>query len=205
MIVLLLAALLIILAVYKGKFIRKHNVKLYIGASIIAIIAFVFQDKVKVLDMFMEGFVGLSILYVVMVTGALKDKSKLKIKLAGIRREYSIIGFILITPHATKYFLEFLSGDIKIPLFGIVGYAIMIPLFITSFYAVRKKMSRYAWVTLQKFAYASYFLLFIHLIRNASSTQNLVAYVLLFVGYFAVKIYRETVKFNSKKKTLAKA
>ena len=200
MIVLLLAALLIVLAVYQGKFIRKHNVKLYIGAIVIAIVAFVFQDKVKVLDMFMEGFVGLSILYVVMVTGALKDKSKLKIKLAGIRREYSIIGFILITPHATKYFLEFLSGDIKIPLFGIVGYAVMIPLFATSFYSVRKKMSRYAWVTLQKLAYVTYLVLFIHLIKNASSTQNLVAYVVLFVGYFIMKIYREIVKANNKKK-----
>ena len=200
MIVFILAALLIILAVYQGKFIRKHNIKLYIGATVIAIIAFIFDGEVKITDMIMEGFVGLSIFYVVMVTGALKDKSKLKIKLAGIRREYSIIGFILISPHATMYFLEFLSGDIKIPLFGIVGYAIMIPLFITSFYSVRKKMSRYTWVTLQKFAYVTYIVLFIHLIRHASSDQNLVAYVVLFVGYFIMKIYREIVKFNNKKK-----
>ena len=200
MIVLILAGLLVVLAVYQGKFIRKHNVKIYIGAVLIAIIAFVFEGEIKVLDMFMEGFVGLSILYVVMVTGALKDKSKLKIKLAGIRREYSIIGFILITPHATKYFLEFLSGDIKIPLFGIVGYAIMIPLFVTSFYTIRKKMSRNTWVTIQKLAYGTYFVLFIHLIKNASSTQNLVAYVVLFVGYFIMRIYREIVKSNNKNK-----
>ena len=200
MVIIILAAILIALAMYQGKFIRKHNVKLYIGATVIAVIAFIFDGEVKVLDMFMEGFVGLSILYVVMVTGALKDKSKLKIKLAGIRREYSIIGFILITPHATKYFLEFLSGDIKIPLFGILGYAIMIPLFITSFYTIRKKMSRHAWVTLQKIAYGTYFVLFIHLIKNASSTQNLVAYVVLFVGYFIMKIYREVVKANNKNK-----
>jgi len=200
MIILLFATLLILLAIFGGKFVRKHNVKIYIGVTIFAILAFIMKDKIKIFDPFVEGFVGLSIFYVVMITGALKDKSKLRVKLMGLRREYSIIGFILITPHATKYLLEFLSGDIKLPLFGVIGYAIMIPLFITSFYTIRKKMSRYAWVTLQKFAYVSYIMLFIHLIRNASTTPNLIVYVVLFVGYFIMKIYKEIIKFNKKSK-----
>lgn len=204
MIVLLFATLLTLLAVYKGKWIRKHNLKLYIGTTIFAVLAFILQDKVKIFDPFIEGFVGLSIFYVVMVTGALKDKSKLKIKLAGIRREYSIIGFILITPHATKYLLEYLQGDISLPLWGVLGYGIMIPLFITSFMVIRKKMSRNAWVQLQRFAYVSYIFLFIHLIVNAEM-PNLAVYLVLFVGYFTMKIYRETVKFTNKKKILAKA
>lgn len=199
MIILLFATLLILLAVFKGKFIRKHNLKIYIGSTVFAIIVFIFQGKIQLFDPFIQGFVGLSIFYVVMLNGALKDKSKLRIKLFGIRREYSIIGFILITPHATKYLLEWLQGDISFPLWGVIGYGIMIPLFITSFYSVRKKMSRYAWVALQKFAYLSYIALFIHLISNAKM-PNLVVYLVLFIGYFILKIYYEIVKYMRKRK-----
>ena len=204
MIILVFVTLLTLLAVYKGKFIRKHNVKLYIGTTIFGVIAFIMQDKVKVFDPFMEGFVGLSFFYIVMVTGALKDKSKLKIKLAGIRREYSIIGFILITPHATKYLLEYLQGDISLELPALISYGIMIPLFITSFYSIRKKMSRNAWVQLQRLAYISYIFLFLHLFTIADN-PNKIIYIVLFIPYFAVKIYREAVKFNNKKAVLVKA
>ncbi len=191
------------LAVFRGKFIRDHNVKFYIISTIFALLVFVFNGKVKIFDPFIEGFVGLSIFYVVMITGALKEKSKLRIKLMGVRREYSIIGFILITPHATKYLLEWLQGDMSLPLWGVLGYGIMIPLFITSFMKVRKQMSRYAWVTLQKLAYLSYILLFIHLILTAKM-PNLAVYFVLFIGYFVMKIYFEYVKYKKRKLILSK-
>jgi len=199
MIVVLFVTILILLALFKGKFIRKYNSNIYIGVTIFSIIAFILQDTVKLFDPFIEGFVGLGFFYVVMLNGALKDKSKLRIKLSGLRREYSIIGFILITPHATKYLLEWLQGDISLPLWGVLGYGIMIPLFITSFYKIRKKMSRYAWVALQKLAYLSYIALFIHLIVTADM-PNLGIYLVLFVGYFILKIRYEIVKYIRKKK-----
>lgn len=204
MIILLFGTLLVLLALFKGKFIRKHNLKIYIGATILAIIVFVFNDKAKVFNPFIEGFVGLSFFYVVMLVGALKDKSKLRVKLFGLRREYSIIGFILITPHATKYLLEWLEGEIAFPIWGILGYGIMLPLFITSFYKVRKKMSRYAWVALQKLAYVAYIALFIHLITTAEM-PNLAVYLVLFIGYFILKIHYEILKYFRKKKLDSKS
>ncbi|KFZ26672.1 MAG: Sulfoxide reductase heme-binding subunit YedZ [Candidatus Izimaplasma bacterium HR2] len=202
MIVVIFVALLTLLAVYKGKWVRNQNLKLYIGATVLAIIAFLLEDKVKIFEPFVQGFLGLSFFYIVMMTGALKKKSKLRIKFAGIRREYSILGFIFITPHALKYFVEYLNGEIALEWWGVATYLVMLPLFITSFMVIRKKMSRNAWVYLQKLAYVSYITLFIHLILNASNTPNLVVYLLLFVPYISMKIYREILEYTSKKKVL---
>lgn len=203
MIVVIFVALLTLLAVYKGKWVRNQNLKLYIGATVLAIIAFLLEDKVKLFEPFVQGFLGLSFFYIVMMTGALKKKSKLRIKFAGIRREYSILGFILITPHALKYFVEYLDGEIALEWWGVATYLVMLPLFITSFMVIRKKMSRNAWVYIQKLAYVSYITLFIHLILNASNPINLVVYLALFVPYISMKIYRETLEYTSKKKILA--
>ena len=202
MIVVIFVALLTLLAVYKGKWVRNQNLKLYIGATVLAIVAFLLRDKVKLFEPFVQGFLGLSFFYIVMMTGALKKKSKLRIKFAGIRREYSILGFILVTPHALKYFVEYLDGEIALEWWGVITYLVMLPLFITSFMVIRKKMSRNAWVYLQKLAYVSYITLFIHLILNASSIINLVVYLALFVPYISMKIYREILGYSSKKKVL---
>jgi DMSO/TMAO reductase YedYZ heme-binding membrane subunit len=158
------------------------------------------KDKVKIFEPFVQGFLGLSFFYIVMLTGALKKKSKLRIKYAGIRKEYSILGFIFITSHALKYFVEFLDGEIALEWFGVAIYLIMLPLFITSFMVIRKKMSRKAWVYLQKLAYVSYIILFIHLILNASNTPNLVVYLLLFIPYIVMKLVREITEFKIKMK-----
>jgi peptidoglycan/LPS O-acetylase OafA/YrhL len=81
-----------LLAIYRGQWVRKHNVKLYIIAVILAIVTYFLIDKVDIIEPFIQGYLGLSLLYIVMFTGALKDKSKLKIKLVSVRREYSILG-----------------------------------------------------------------------------------------------------------------
>lgn len=198
MMALLIVTILSLLAVFAGKFIRKNNVKIYVIATILAIAAFIFQD-VPVFKPILQGFIGFSLFYVVMVTGALKKKSKLSTKLAGIRREYSIIGFILISPHALKYLFQMLDGSRNFEWFGIIAYAIMLPLFVTSFMTIRKKMSRKSWVNLQRFAYIAYILLFIHLILNASTNQNLVAYLIMFIPYIIFKLIKEYKKYFIKK------
>lgn len=191
MIILLFATLLILLAMYGGKFVRKHNVKIYIGVLILSIIAFILKDKVAVFNPFLEGFVGLSFFYVVMITGALKDKSKLKVKLMGLRREYSIIGFMLISIHGIRYYLEYFGDSPALErLVGVIAFVIMIPLFITSFMKIRKKMSRQSWVKLQRFAYLAYVLIFIHLLLMAEM-PNLLVYIILFVPYFILKTMKE--------------
>lgn len=186
MIVLPFAIILVLLAFKFNKFIRKNNVILYIVFTIIAILAYIFI-KVPILTPFRQGFLGLAFYYVVMLTGALKDKSKLRIALMSVRREYSIIGFIVVTPHALYELIRFFTGAIDLPLFGIIGYVIMVPLFITSFMSIRKKFSYKNWKNLQRFAYFAYLGLFIHLIIN-STNPNTIVYIVLFGSYLGLKL-----------------
>ena len=109
MITILFVLLLTAFAYYKGNVVRKHNIKFYIGAVILAAIAFILRYKVKITEPFTQGYLGLAFLYIVMVTGALKNKSTLYKKLMGVRREYSIIGFIFVSFHGLKYLIEFLE------------------------------------------------------------------------------------------------
>lgn len=176
-----------------GAKIRKHNTKLYIGVTILALLIFVMRDKFKLAEPFIQGYLGLSFLYIVMFTGALKDKSKLSKKFMGIRREYSIIGFIFLSAHALNYLLQFLNGDIRFEWLGVIPFVIMIPLFITSFMIVRKKFTFTTWKKIQSFAYIAYILIFVHLIIVAEM-PNLAVYIVLFVPYIIIKLLKEIKK-----------
>lgn len=197
MIVLPFAIILILLALKFNKFIRKNNVTLYIIFTVIAILAYIFI-KIPILTPFRQGFLGLAFYYIVMLTGALKDKSKLRIALMSVRREYSIIGFIVVTPHALYELIRFFTGAIDLPLFGVIGYVIMVPLFITSFMTIRKKFSYKNWKNLQRFAYVAYLGLFIHLILN-SANPNTIVYVILFGTYLVIKLVYTYKRFQFKK------
>ncbi|MFA6801041.1 MAG: ferric reductase-like transmembrane domain-containing protein [Acholeplasmataceae bacterium] len=198
MIVAAFLVILTLLAFIAGPFIRKHNIKIYIIAIIIAIISFIIKDKPIAMP-FVKGFLGLSFFYIVMLTGALPKKSKLRLKFMGIRREYSIIGFIVVSPHALTYIIKWIDGTRSLEWFGLIAFLIMIPLFITSFQSIRKKMSQHSWKLLQSLAYIVYILLFIHLILNYSKPINLVLYLIMFISYFILKGYYEIHKYLTKK------
>lgn len=186
MIVVLFLVILTLLAIYANPFIRKHNTKLYIVATLLAILAFIFKDK-PIATPFIQGFLGLSFFYIVMITGAIEKKYKIKSKFVTLRKEYSIIGFIVITPHALNYTIQGLDGTRSLEWFGLISFLLMVPLFITSFIKIRKKMSSKTWYKIQSLAYIIYLLLFIHLILNYTQPINLVLYLFLFIFYFVLK------------------
>lgn len=201
MIILIFIPLLVLAAFYGSKFIRKNNKILYIVfvlVSLVSILSFVLEKKIPIFKPFNQGFLGLSFFYIVMLAGSLKDKSKLRISLLKVRAEYSILGFICITPHALNFFIKFLNNKISLPIYGLIVYIIMIPLFITSFKFIRKRMSKKSWKNLQRAAYISYIGLFVHLILM-SDGKNLVVYLVLFIIYFLLKGFY-TYKLNLQKK-----
>lgn len=195
MIVLVFLILLTVLAYFAGKFIRKHNVKIYMVAAIVSVLAFIFKDKAFTTPI-MQGFLGLSFFYIVMITGAIDKKYKIKAKFSGLRREYSIIGFIVITPHALNYMLQGLNGTIDLEWFGIISFVLMIPLFVTSFLTIRKKMKAKTWNLIQSAAYIIYLLLFVHLILNYTQKINLILYLVIFIFYFVMKAIYEIKKYK---------
>ncbi|MCF7925886.1 MAG: hypothetical protein K9L26_05065 [Candidatus Izimaplasma sp.] len=197
MISLIVAILLVLLAIYFNEGIRKYSQLLYIGMTLLSILAF-WQIEATLFTPIRLGGLGFGIFYVVMLTGALKHKSKLRITLMKVRMEYSILGFIAITPHALYQLLKYINGDIAIPILGIIAYAIMIPLFITSFRVIRKKMTYQNWKTLQRFAYIVYIGLSIHLILN-SALPNFAVYIIEFAGYFILKVMYEVKRYQRTK------
>lgn len=203
MIVAIFLLILGLLALYGGSFIRKYRVLLYVAITSLSVLSFIFLD-LPISTPIIQGFLGLSFFYLVMVTGALKQKSNLRNKLMGVRREYSILGFIAITPHALKYTLEWINGERTFVIFGSLAFLLMIPLFVTSFVSIRKKMKAKTWNQIQSVAYVIYLLLFIHLILNYTKIINLVLYLIIFSFYIVMKLVYEIKKYRLKQSKIVK-
>lgn len=190
-----------ILAYKFPKIIRKYDRVIYIAILLLAILAFVLQ-QVPIFKPINQGYIGLSLFYIVMITGALPKKCKLRIQFSKVRKEFSIIGFILVTPHGLKYLLQFLNGEIDIPIYGIIVFILMIPLFITSFGFFRKKFTYSNWKKLQSLSYLIYLGLFIHMINVSDTIEkiNFILYIVLFTTYFILKITFEIKRRKSNEK-----
>lgn len=194
----ILVGILVLIAYVHTKQILKHKLVLYVIAWILVGIIVAFND-LPFLTPFIKGFVGFAFLYVVMIAGALNPKWKLTMRLKSVRTPYSIIGFTILIAHPLSYATEILSRSREVPWFGIAAFLVMIPLFITSYITIRKKIKPATWVKLQKWAYLSYALIFVHLIVNASSVQNRVAAILLFIPYLSLKLTKEFKHWKSKR------
>jgi DMSO/TMAO reductase YedYZ heme-binding membrane subunit len=133
------------------------------------------------------GALGFPLLIIVMYTGALNSKNIHVKKLLGIRKELSIMsGFPILThslirvtnnfPNALKFFTDnesyMASARVTNELgagitnfsfvLGIIMLALFIPLWVTSFDYVHKRMGNVKWKKLQRWSYVLYVMLFIH-------------------------------------------
>ena len=183
-------SILMALAYYLAPQILKYRKQLYVGVWFVSAAIIALRGKPFVTP-FVKGFVGFAFFYVVMITGALNPSWKLTKKLRSVRAPYSILGFVLLMSHPLNYVAEVLSKQRDIPYFGVAAFLIMVPLFITSYMAIRKKMKAQTWVKLQRWAYPVYALMLIHLLVNASSPQNRIVAILLFVPYVGLKVHKE--------------
>ncbi|WP_163628976.1 ferric reductase-like transmembrane domain-containing protein [Paludibacter sp. 221] len=152
------------------------------------------------------GAFGHPLLIIIMYMGALNIKNPYVKRLMSIRKELSIIsGFPVFThslvrvannfPNSLKYFTdhteymanprvtsELGAGISSFSLvLGIALLALFIPLWITSFDSIHKRMGSIKWKKLQRWSYGLYAMLFIHAMgiqvggmisRNASSTNE---------------------------------
>lgn len=186
----IIISILMVLAYYLAPQILKFRKQLYVGVWFVLAAIIALRGKPFVTP-FVKGFVGFAFFYVVMITGALNPSWKLTKKLRSVRAPYSILGFVLLMSHPLNYVAEVLSKQRDIPYFGVAAFLIMIPLFITSYMTIRKKMKAQSWVKLQRWAYPVYALMLIHLVVNASSPQNRIVAILLFVPYVGLKVHKE--------------
>lgn len=200
--VLIIGVVLSVLGYFFGKGIRKNSTLLYVLALVFGIVALVIGDKVKVTEMFIDGYIGTALFIIVMYTGAFKKKSNLSKKFMSIRREYSILGFIFLLPHMYVYLIEFYSDLTLIESWvGILAFIIMIPLFITSFQKYRKRYTFPQWKKLHRWSYLAYTLIYVHLLLVADS-REIIVYSIIFIPYLLMKLMKEY-KINETKKVKA--
>jgi DMSO/TMAO reductase YedYZ heme-binding membrane subunit len=136
------------------------------------------------------GYMRFSFFLVGMYTGVL-DRSLVKKRLLAVRAELSVLGAILIAPHAIS-FLEYLLEDVGVfsanlsYYIGILAFVVMIPLALTSFTYVRKMVGGKRWKALHQYTYLFYGLVGLHLILIGN--DRMVIYIALFGVYFILKV-----------------
>ncbi|PKK99693.1 MAG: hypothetical protein CVV57_01165 [Tenericutes bacterium HGW-Tenericutes-2] len=168
----IIAPVLFLLIYFFSKHIHRNQYKYELGAFILANFIILIQPRffniqIPFLNLLItSGHLSLAIFLLVMFTGVLKKNSRAKKALSLVRGELAVIGFIFLLPHAFARLALALSGY---NMSGLFAFIIFIPLTITSFMFIRKKMNPKHWKNLHKLAYIAYFLIYIHLAFNISA------------------------------------
>ncbi|WP_105614650.1 FMN-binding protein [Vallitalea okinawensis] len=181
MLIIILSALLILVACKFNKFIKKHFNILCIVIFILGTLSYWMKELSNPIN---AGYLGFAFFIVVMFQSAFKKGGNFYRKTLSVRKEYSIFGFIFLIPHA----LIFLIGENQVLEWnGIISFLIMIPLFITSFIIIRKKMTVKQWKILHLLSYLAYILMFAHVIMVSGSLDRII-YSLIIGIYLFLKI-----------------
>jgi DMSO/TMAO reductase YedYZ heme-binding membrane subunit/uncharacterized protein with FMN-binding domain len=203
---------------FRDKIIKYHNV-IYVVAVLFAATAVFVSWRAVVLPGFVNSYVvpvlargGLAgaLFVIVMVTGALPNGSYPMRRLMPIRGHLSIIACILTIGHNISYgkiyFVRLFTGASNMPLWQMAAAVcslamilIMLPLFITSFPVVRKRMAAKKWKRLQRLAYVFYGLMYCHVVllncsramgKNISAMFTVWVYTMVFGGYLACRMIK---------------
>lgn len=179
-----LVFLLSVAALFLYKPLHKYKYVFYLIALVIALALHEGGNYIT------YGYTGLSFFIVVMYSGVL-DKGTLRKRLFQVRAEYAVIGSIFIFPHMLGY-IEFLLEEIPLSeitlnyIFGLLTIFVIVPLFITSFQFIRRKMGYKRWKKLHQYAYLFYVLVGLHLITINNERQ--LFYIIIFASYGLLKI-----------------
>lgn len=227
---LFILALCLAVAVSLGgrTFIKKHSVLCYILAAIISVSIFVgavlgaaallpLWVNRWVIALFSRGAFATALFVVVMYTGALPTGSRLIKALMPVRAELSILASILTLTHNASYGLTYFKRMFVEPqllsrsqfaagILTIILLCIMLPLTVTSFKTVRKKIKPKKWKKLHRSAYVFYALIYFHVmllsIPGAVKDQNfyvisVLVYSIVFLSYAAMRVRKAWKKRNS--------
>ena len=222
----LISLVLAVLAIALGRgFIKKHPVVCYCIAGIIAAALavctavqaqahFPMWLRTWVWPVFAKCSFASALFVIVMYTGVFSNGSKMIKILMPVRGEISIIASVLTLGHNISYGQTYFKMLFVRPMsmqknvlaaaaVSIVMICIMLPLFITSFPSVRKKMKARNWKRLQRLAYVFYGLMYVHvmLLTVPGAVQgregymfNAAIYTLVFVGYALCRIQKALMK-----------
>ena len=202
-----------------AKSLRSRPLPFYLGAAFLACFSVVStwfnipypqMFTTWVLPIFARGALAGALFVLVMYAGAFPPGSYGAKTFMPIRAQLSIIACILTIGHNVAYGRTYFTmlfsnaGDMQLgvliaSILSLVMIIIMLPLFITSFTFVRKKMDGRKWKKLQRLAYVFYVCLFLHVMlltvpRAITGTPGyditVFVYSFVFISYFICRIYR---------------
>ncbi|AQR93254.1 ferric reductase-like transmembrane domain-containing protein [Clostridium saccharoperbutylacetonicum] len=214
------------------KKIKKHANIFYIISGLIAIgFVLYFQFNLGnqvpkdinkyVVTIFSRSAVSTALFTIVMYTGVLDKKLNITKKLLSVRGELSIIACILTLGHNVLYgktyfvtlFVDHTAltwAKLIAALISLVLIAMMLPLMITSFPSVRKKIPFKKWKAIQRLAYVFYGLIYVHVMVlflpkiQKDKLFDIAIYTVIFGLYFVARVYRylkdKEIKANRKLK-----
>ena len=217
--------LVLILAFGLGNQIKKHpgifytisvlitiGICIYYRAGLWDIYPQWFTDYIT--NPFKRGAFSTALFILVMYTGVLNPKWTVTKKLYKIRGELSIIACIITLGHnfiyGKKHFpnLFFHASEMELNYLiatslTIILILLMLPLMITSFPMVRKKMNVKTWKNVQKLAYPFFALIYIHIMtvfvpKAEKKWFEIIIYTIIFSVYLVLRI-RKAYKVKSKK------
>ena len=161
---------------------------------------------------FKKGAFSTALFILVMYTGVLNPKWNITKKLYKIRGELSIIACIIILGHVggsdKMYFTNLFSNTSGMQIKYLIAASLtllillMLPLMITSFAIVRKKIQTNTWKKVQKLAYPFFALIYIHIIsiyipKAEKKWLEIILYTIIFSVYLVLSIIKGC-KTNSK-------
>ena len=168
--------------------------------------------------LFSKASLGAGFFVLVMYAVTFKNGSRAIKLLMSLRGELSIIASILTLGHIVAYGITYLSKLITAPakmqpvvliatIFSVIMVLVLLPLFITSFKKIRRKMNPRNWKRLQRCAYGFYFLVYLHVVLfnitaalrgSERSIINVCVYSAVFLWYLICRIlkYRSTKNKN---------
>ncbi len=227
MLFLISLAAALLFTVLCGDVLKKHPIPFYVGFTAVALFfAFVpLRNAPDIISDYLiavlsKGSLAAAFFALVMFAGAFKAGTKGAKKLMPIRAELAIVASLLTITHLISYgFLyikRLITGSISptqktVTILAIPLVILLIPLAVTSFKKIRKKMDPKKWKKLQRFAYGFYLLLYVHILLaympsarhgKVKSIVNVIVYSALFLTYGAMRISKALAKKhkNSEKK-----
>lgn len=169
------------------------------------------------MKIFSRGIFATASFMIVMFLGTITKHNDFSKKLMAIRGEMSIMASLLVFSHniifGLRYFPILFTNPSSMPQRQLIASIItiflllmLIPLFVTSFKTVRRKMKAKSWKNLQKMAYPFFIGIYVHVMVLYSSNwkENMVGviiYTLIYLAYIVLRLRKRNIKMQ---KSLAK-
>ncbi len=183
-------------------------VSLFFAAAGIAGLRFPALINRWIVPVFARGGLAGALFILVMYAGAVPNGSRIQKTLLPIRGQLSIIASIFALGHGVcsgKSYLMILLDKMRtfspiqlaVFTFSILMIAVMIPLFVTSFMKIRRRMDAKKWKKLQRGAYVFYGLIYLHILLlmlpkamrgDGKYALSVAVYSAVFLGYFAMRV-----------------